>query len=104
MVEIVDETSTSEGRAAPDIAAAKSISKTRGARISKKLDIRPSMGEIRDIQRISRIESDGELTISRSLARQVARGDMDLEEAIKVQRGLDGDAGKRPSAKIADRD
>jgi len=40
---------------------------------------------VRDIQRLSRIESQGAITISSSLARKVALGTLTLNEAIEKQ-------------------
>ena len=85
-IEVVDETSTSEGNCAPDIQAAIYISRTRGRPIRGRLPVRPSEGEVRDIQRVSRIESKGALTISKSLATKVAKGQMGMSEAIDAQR------------------
>lgn len=87
-IEVVDETSTSEGKCAPDIQAAIHISGSRGKPISKRMPVRPSEGEVRDIQRISRIESKGELTISKALAIKVAKGQLGMPEAINVQKGV----------------
>jgi len=52
----------------------------------KKLNLIIREGYLRDIQRRSRIESHGEITISRSLAREVALGNLSLEEAIERMR------------------
>ncbi len=68
-----------------DIAAAIGISMMQGERIGEKPDIRPSRGEIREIQRRSRIRSDGRITISRGLARRVAKGEMEMDRAIEEQ-------------------
>lgn len=87
-MEVVDETSTSEGKCAPDIQAAIYISRSRGKPIRKRMPVKPCEGEVRDIQRISRIESKGELTISKNLARKVAKGQLDMSDAIKVQKGM----------------
>lgn len=50
-------------------------------------DVRPSDGEIREIQRRSRIRSSGRITISKELARQVATGEKEMDEAIEEQKG-----------------
>ena len=47
----------------------------------------PTEGELRDIQRKSRMASEGMLTISRNLARHVALGRLTLDEAITRMRG-----------------
>jgi len=90
-VEVVDETSTTMGTEAPDIQAAISISFTKGKRTSKKKQVQPTPGEIKNLQRISRIESKGEVTISHDLAESVLKGELTLPEAIErhMNRSLD---------------
>lgn len=89
-LEIVDETSTSphipRGGTARDVAAARAIALTEGEEVRERRAIRPGERELRDIQRKSRIASGGELTISRDLALQVARGKLTLEQALDRQR------------------
>lgn len=88
-VEVVDETSTtppSPDELGSDIAAAKSIAMAQGSLVDRMVEVRPSEGEVRDIQRKSRIASQGLVTISRDLARDVARGKLSLDEAIARQR------------------
>ncbi len=90
-VEEVDETRTSPPRHRPnrerDIAAAKRIALARGERVRRRREVSPSEGELRDIQRRSRLASQGDVTIGRELARAVASGDLTLEEALEEQRG-----------------
>jgi hypothetical protein len=85
-VEIVDETSTSLGTDARDIKAAITISFSKGRKTQRKKKIKPSRGEIKNLQRISRIESKGEVTISHDLAEHVLKGDLGMAEAIERQR------------------
>ena len=85
-IEIVDERNTSTKSDQKDIDAAIEISLAAGYRPVKRQPVAPSEGEIADIQRKSRIGSGGELTISRSLAGSVARGEMSMEQAIRQQR------------------
>jgi len=85
-IEIVDERNTSTKSDQKDIDAAIEIALAEGYRPVKRQPVAPSEGEIADIQRKSRIGSDGELTISRSLAGSVARGEMSMEQAIQRQR------------------
>lgn len=85
-VELVDERNTSESINNKDIESAKVIAFTRGKRVRRKLNLIIREGYLRDIQRRSRIESHGEITISRSLAREVALGNLSLEEAIERMR------------------
>jgi hypothetical protein len=94
-IEVVDETSTTpmqlpgEGS---DIAAAKAIAMAQGAEVRRVVEVRPSEGEVRDVQRKSRIASGGTVTISRELAKDVASGKLSLDEAIARQRGARGRA------------
>jgi hypothetical protein len=97
-IELVDETSTSpiavSEHDSSDIAAAKAIALAHGTPVRDRREIRPSEGELRDLQRKSRIASDGAVTIGRDLAREVARGRLTLEQAIARQRG----EGAKPGA------
>ena len=85
-IEIVDESNTSTKSNQKDIDAAIEIALTSGYRPIKKQPVIPSDGEIADIQRKSRIGSNGELTISRSLAGSVAKGEISMEKAIERQK------------------
>src|SRR3989454_263234 len=58
------------------------IAKSSGRRVEPPVEIRPTPGELREIQRRSRLDSGGVVTISSELAGAVARGDLTLEEAI----------------------
>ncbi|HEV8360354.1 MAG TPA: hypothetical protein VGR28_07880 [Candidatus Thermoplasmatota archaeon] len=95
-IEVVDETSTSpvalRGQPSSDVAAAKAIAMAQGHEVRQYREIRPSDGEMRDLQRKSRIASEGTVTISRDLAREVASGRLTLDEAIARQRGERGAA------------
>src|SRR5881628_1240508 len=62
--------------------AASDIAKSSGRRVEPPVEIRPTPGEVREIQRRSRLDSGGVVTISSELAGAVARGDLTLEEAI----------------------
>ncbi|NLX47419.1 MAG: hypothetical protein GXY70_04530 [Euryarchaeota archaeon] len=86
-IEVVDETSTTRRTEHPDADAAVVIAQSRGRPLPFRPRVSPTQGEIRDIQRLSRIESRGALTISSALARKVAVGSMTLVEAIERQRG-----------------
>lgn len=90
--ELVDERRTTpptaRSPAERDTAAATHIALTPGTPLGL-LDlrpVRPTEGELRDIQRKSRVASEGALTISRHLARNVALGRLTLDEAIDRQR------------------
>lgn len=88
LVEIVDEKGTTprdrRREEARDIEAAIDIALGRGVRVEASYEILPTRGEVREIQRRSRIRSGGLLTISQGLARRVARGEMTLAEAIRA--------------------
>ena len=84
-VEVVDETSTTRRTEEPDADAAVSIALGSGYRMPFPPEVKPTPGEVRDIQRLSRIESGGRVTISSELAESVARGELSLPEALKAQ-------------------
>jgi len=84
-IEMVDETSTTRRTGHPDAAAA--IAQSRGELMPSRPRVVPTQGEVRDIQRLSRIESGGAITINTALARQVAVGALTLNEAIEKQKG-----------------
>jgi len=84
--EIVDEAGTTDRTDEPDIDAAIKIAFVPGVRARPPYDVTPTPGEVREIQRRSRVTSDGEVTISKDLATQVAKGDLTLDEAVRRQR------------------
>jgi hypothetical protein len=86
IIEIADETSTTHSKHDPDINAAIVISSMPGVPVDRPIDINPTQGEIKDIQRISRMKSGSLMTISRALAARVAVGELDLVEAIELQK------------------
>src|SRR5439155_1323072 len=81
-VAVVDEAGTTHRTAQPDVDAAIDIAKSSGRRVEPPVEIRPTPGEVREIQRRSRLDSGGVVTISSELAGAVARGDLTLEEAL----------------------
>lgn len=81
-VEIVDEAGTTRRTPQPDVDAAIDIARTSGRRVKPPLEVRPTPGEVREIQRRSRLGSGGVVTISTELAGAVARGELSLEDAI----------------------
>lgn len=96
-IEIVDERSTTRGTRRTeksDKDAAVDIACSEGYPARKRYDITPTKGEIRDIQRRSRLKSGGKLTISKELAVKVAKGKMTLEEAIEENPGKKNDSAK----------
>lgn len=86
-VELVDEsfTTPSLGKGVrgqiSDIVAAINIAHLEGIPVDKK-QIEPSRREIQLVQEWSRKRSNGRFTISRRLARQVAKGELTVDEAI----------------------
>lgn len=85
-LEIVDERNTTRRSQTPDEDAALEIAITPGYRPRKRQDIEPCDGEIRNIQRLSRLESAGMVTVSKDLAKMVARGELTMEDAIALQK------------------
>jgi len=84
-VEVVDETNTTRRTEEPDADAAISIALGSGYRMPFPPEVQPTPGEVRDIQRLSRIESGGRVTISSELAEAVAKGELTLPEALTAQ-------------------
>jgi hypothetical protein len=82
-VEIVDESKTTKKTVTPDIDAAILIAFTSGEKVVVQPEVCPTPGEVRDIKRLSRIESGGRFTISTELASQVAIGKISLAEAVE---------------------
>ncbi len=85
-IELVNEKNTTTTITNRDPEAAKNIAFSRGKRIHGKINTIIREGYLRDIQRKSRIESEGRITISRELAKKVAMGEISLNEAIKITR------------------
>jgi len=82
-IEVVNEASVP--RIDDDALAASSIALAKGVEIKGKLSVEPKEGEIREMQRLSRIKSKN-ITISKELAKKVLMGEIGLEEAIERQR------------------
>ena len=83
-IEMVDENSVAG--MVNDTKAAESIAMVEGKEIKGFLSIEPKEGEIREMQRISRIKSKN-ITISKELAKKVLTGEIELDEAIEMQKG-----------------
>jgi hypothetical protein len=64
---------------------------THGYTPMKRQEIEPCQGEIRNLQRISRLESAGSLTVSKDLAKKVAKGEISLSDAIDTQKNGSND-------------
>lgn len=84
VVELVDERKTSRGlnRNQHGVSAIR-IATLSGERIWEIVEMEPTDGELREIQRKSRIKSQGRVTISSEMARRVALGELSLSEAIE---------------------
>ncbi len=85
-LEIVDERNTTRYTKNDDVEAAIRIAMAQGEKLRRNYEAMPTGGELREIQRRSRIAS-GNITISTSLARKVATGEVSMEAAIEAQRG-----------------
>ena len=85
IVELVDERKTSRGlnRNQHSVSAIR-IAMLAGERIWEVVELQPTEGEVKEIQRRSRIKSQGRVTISSELARKVALGELTLAEAIDL--------------------
>jgi hypothetical protein len=91
-IEIVDEGSTTKPKAESrrlglhkDILAARKIALKSGKRLTQAVEVTSTPGEIKNIQRESRKKSEN-LTISKRLAEAVVKGEIELDEAIKLQK------------------
>jgi len=83
-IELVNENGTTpRGRRRPrDAEAARSIAETPGTLVTDRLTATFTPGEIANLQRLSRERSGGRVTISRSSAHRVLRGELTLSEAV----------------------
>ena len=80
----VNEYRTSQGsRIKTHLHAATRIALMGGSRVHHIRELNPTEGDLKEIQRQSRIMSSGNLTISTELARRVACGELSMEDAIK---------------------
>ena len=84
LVEIVNEERTTKRTEEPDIQAAIEIAFIKGTPAKKSYELSPTDGEVRDLQRRSRIKSKGRLTISHEMAVKVACGEVSLEDAVQL--------------------
>jgi hypothetical protein len=84
VVELVDERKTSRGlnRNQHSVSAIR-IATLSGERVWEPVVMNPTEGELRELQRRSRIKSQGRVTISSEMARRVALGELTLIEAIE---------------------
>ena len=83
-VEMVDERRTSTGVGRHDHhAAAARIAQISGESVSSKRKVKPTSGEVREVQRRSRSESGGRFTLPIELAQAVAVGRLSMTEALE---------------------
>jgi hypothetical protein len=88
-IEIVDETSSSSqkiSRNKRDSESAAAIAFHRGGEVQKKLPIKPTNGEIKNIQERSRKLTNGKYSISKKIAIDVLKGKISLDQAIGFER------------------
>ncbi len=83
-VELVDEKNTSNGSRHDHKSSAESIAEKSGIPIFERTKIIPTRGEVREIQRISRLFTEGKITIPTELAFSVAIGNLSLSEAVEI--------------------
>ncbi|MFP3871867.1 MAG: hypothetical protein ACOC55_03505 [Candidatus Natronoplasma sp.] len=84
-IEIVNEEGTTKLTESPDLEAAKKIALSEGELAFGDYDVNATEGEMREMQRRSRIKS-GDITISKDLAKKVVEGDLKMKEAITEQK------------------
>jgi hypothetical protein len=82
---VVDESKTSPraGYSRSDEIAALKIALLQGPEVTEMPLIDPTPGEVREVQRKSRIVSCGKLTLPKGIARSVALGERTLSEAVE---------------------
>jgi hypothetical protein len=98
-VELVDEQGTTpRGHRRPrDAVAARSIAHGVGRTVREHLPTTPTPGEIANTQRLSREGSGGQVTISRSSAHRVLRGEISMAEAVAETIATNAEARSRSS-------
>ncbi|MDC3290084.1 hypothetical protein OAU97_00070 [bacterium] len=82
-LEVSEHRTSSGSRSKAHINAATRIALVSGTKVNQIRVLRPTDGDLREIQRQSRIFSSGEITIPTELARMVVCGEISMEEAIK---------------------
>jgi hypothetical protein len=89
-IEIVDETRTTPSqqiiRPDRDGEAAAAIALIHGGKVQKQLPLKPTRGEIVNIQERSRKLTNGKFSISEKTAKKVLKGLISLEEAIELEK------------------
>ena len=89
-IEIVDETKTTSSKQAnrfeKDSEAAASIALLSGGKVQRHLPLKPTRGDIRNIQERSRKLTEGRYSISEKTALGVLKGDINLKAAIELEK------------------
>ena len=89
-IEIVDETKTTSSkqvnRSEKDSEAAALIAMLSGGKVQKHLPLKPTKGNIRNIQERSRKLTDGRFSISEKTAIEVLKGDINLKVAVELEK------------------
>ena len=89
-IEIVDETRTTSSKQAnrseKDSEAAASIALLSGGKVQRHLPLKPTKGDIRNIQERSRKLTDGRFSISEKTALEVLKGDINLKAAVEIEK------------------
>ena len=89
-IEIVDETKTTSSqqisRPERDSEAAAAIALLTGGKVQKHLPLKPTKGEVRNIQERSRKLTNGEFSISEKTAVEVLMGKISLKKAIDLEK------------------
>jgi len=89
-IEIVDETKTTssqqKSRHERDSEAAASIAMLPGGKVQRRLPLKPTKGDIRNVQERSRQLTDGRFSISEKTALEVLKGNISLKEAIEMEK------------------
>jgi len=83
VIEVIERRTSRGSRSRAHIHAATRIAMMGGKRVHSIRQLEPTDGDLREIQRQSRIESGGRVTISSELAHDVAVGSISMADAIK---------------------
>ena len=88
-IEIVDESKTTSSqqtrRFERDSKSAAAIAHLSGGKVQQRLPLKPTRGDIRNIQEHSRRLTGGRFSISEKSAKKVIRGELSLKEAVDLE-------------------
>ena len=89
-IEIVDETKTTSSqqttRTERDLEAAAAIAMQSGGKVQQRLPLKPTKGDIRNVQERSRQLTNGRRSISEKTALRVLMGELSLKEALELEK------------------